>query len=453
MSAHPERARAVRAWAIRRWPLWELSHRLTVSVLVVEVTAIGLVIAIATRTPVPDTHQLLQLALLVGLGILHTETAIGVERVRRRVMVGNHANLSSVWTFAGALVLPPVCAAAVAVAVHLHVWARTGRPRVPLYRSVYSASTIVLACLGAAVVVGFLGSGPVPLAAAGVPGITLALLVYTSINTGLVAGAIVMSAPQPDLARVLGGWDDNLLEFATLSLGALTAVALVVNPWLVLLALPPLVVLHRAVLVGHLEEAASIDGKTGLLNAVAWHAQAERLLQRSSRADGPRGVLVLDLDHFKAVNDTYGHLAGDQVLIAVAGALSAEVRERDLVGRFGGEEFVVLLAGPAAGAAVELEAVAERIRSRVAVLRVEIPTPDGPLTVSGLTVSIGVAVAPAEGADLRTLLQIADTALYAAKRAGRNVVRTGTPPGAVPPVASRQGGEQVPGAGWMVDGE
>jgi diguanylate cyclase (GGDEF)-like protein len=163
-------------------------------------------------------------------------------------------------------------------------------------------------------------------------------------------------------------------------------------------------------------------------------------------------VLVLDLDHFKAVNDTHGHLAGDQVLAAVAGAVRAEVRERDLVGRFGGEEFVVLLAGPAAGAAAELEAVAERIRSRVADLRVEIPTPDGPLTVSGLTVSIGGAVAPAEGADLRTLLQIGDTALYAAKRDGRNAVRIGTPPASTPPVASRQGGEQAPGGGWVVDG-
>jgi diguanylate cyclase (GGDEF)-like protein len=424
-----------------------------VSVLVVEAAALGLVVAAAVRMPVPEPIHLLHAALLGGLGILHTEIAIGVERVRRRVMVGNHANLSSVWTFAGALVLPPVCAAGVAVLVHLHVWARTGRPRVPLYRSVYSAATIVLACLGAAAVVGLLGSGPDPLTAAGIPGIALALLVYTTINTGLVAGAIAMSAPQPDLARVLGRWDDNLLEFATLSLGALTAVAVVVNPWLVLLALPPLVVLHRAVLVRHLEEAANIDGKTGLLNAVAWHARAERLLQRSSPADGPRGVLVLDLDHFKAVNDTHGHLAGDQVLAAVAGAVRAEVRERDLVGRFGGEEFVVLLAGPAAGAAAELEAVAERIRSRVAHLRVEIPTPDGPLTVSGLSVSIGGAVAPVEGADLRTLLQIADTALYAAKRAGRNVVRIGTPPASAPPVASRQGGEQVPGGGWVVDGE
>jgi diguanylate cyclase (GGDEF)-like protein len=228
---------------------------------------------------------------------------------------------------------------------------------------------------------------------------------------------------------------------------------LVLNPWLVLLALPPLVVLHRAVLVRHLEEAASIDGKTGLLNAAAWHAQAERLLQRSSPADGPRGVLVLDLDHFKTVNDTHGHLAGDQVLSAVAGAVRAEVRERDLVGRFGGEEFVVLLAGPAAGDAAELEAVAERIRSRVARLRVEIPTPDGPLSVSGLTVSIGVAVSPAEGADLRTLLQVADTALYAAKRAGRNAVRTGTPPGPNPPVPSGRAGEHGTRTGWVIDGE
>jgi len=438
---------------IRRWPLWEMPHRLAISVLVVEATALGLVAAAVARMPVPDGIQLMQSALLAALGVLHTETAIGVERIRRRVMVGNHVNLSSVWTFAGAIVLPPVCATAVAVVVHLHVWLRTGRPRVPLYRSVYSAATIVLACLGAAAVIDFLGSGPAPLSAAGVPGITLALLVYTTINTGLVAGAIAMSAPQPDMARVLGRWDDNLLEIATLSLGALAAVALVVNPWLVLLVVPPLLVLHRAVLVRHLEEAASIDGKTGLLNAVAWHAQAEQLVLRGNPADGPRGVLVLDLDHFKAVNDTYGHLAGDQVLAAVAGGLRAEVRDRDLVGRFGGEEFVVLLAGPAAGAAAELEAVAERIRRRVADLRVEMPTPDGPLTVSGLTVSIGVAVAPAEGADLRTLLQVADTALYAAKRAGRNTVRTGTPPGAGSPVAARHGGEPAPDTGWVVDGE
>ncbi|TQM13976.1 GGDEF domain-containing protein [Pseudonocardia kunmingensis] len=433
MSTHPEGAhgalRRAREWTVRSWPLWEMPRRLVAAVLVVEATALGLVVAVATRTPLPDGTQVLHTALLAGLGLLHTEAAIGVERIRRRATAGgSHANLSSVWTFAGALVLPPVCAAAVAVVVHLHVWARTGRPRVPLYRGAYSTATIVLACLAAAGVVALLGRG---LSAAGLPGIVLALGVYTTINNGLVAGAVAMSAPQPDLARVLGDWDDNLLEVATLSLGALTAVAVLVNPWLVLLALPPLLVLHRAVLVKHLEEAASTDGKTGLLNAAAWHARAEQVLRRGGRRQGPGAVLVLDLDHFKTVNDTHGHLAGDRVLAAVAGALRGEVREQDLVGRFGGEEFVVMLGG--AGPA-EFEAVAERIRRRVADLRVEMPTPDGPLTVSGLTVSIGGALSPDEGADLRTLLQIADTALYAAKRGGRNAVRMGVPVPAPPPV-------------------
>ena len=447
MSAHTEgvtrpAARPVRAWSIRRWPLWEIPVRLAVSVLVVEVTTVGLVVAVAVGAPAPDAPQLLRAALLAGLGLAHTEIAIGVERIRRRVTAGsNHANLSSVWTFAGALVLPPALAAALAVVLHMHVWARTGRPRVPLHRSVFSAATIVLACLGAGAVVAFLGSGTGPgvttLAAAGLPGIVLALLVYTTINTGLVAGAVAMSAPQPELARVLGRWDDNLVEFATLSLGALAAVAVLVNPVLVLLALPPLLVLHRAVLVRHLEEAARVDGKTGLLTAAAWHAKAERALRRAARPGDPRGVLVLDLDHFKAVNDTHGHLVGDQVLAAVAGALRAEVRDRDLVGRFGGEEFVVLLAGLEGGAGAELAAVAERIRRRVADLRVAVPTPDGPLTVSGLSVSVGGAVAPAEGADLRALLQIADAALYGAKRAGRNTVRMGTAlPGASTTVSS-----------------
>jgi diguanylate cyclase (GGDEF)-like protein len=147
-------------------------------------------------------------------------------------------------------------------------------------------------------------------------------------------------------------------------------------------------------------------------------------------------VLVLDLDHFKSVNDTHGHLAGDHVLAAVADVLQAEVRERDLVGRFGGEEFVVLLAGLGGEGSAELAAVAERIRRRVAGLGVEIPTPDGPLTVRGLSVSVGCAVMPDGGAELRDLLEVADRALYAAKGAGRNAVRMGSPASVRPTLLS-----------------
>jgi diguanylate cyclase (GGDEF)-like protein len=365
---------------------------------------------------------------LCGLGMAHTEIALRIERVRRRIIETPHVDFSSVWTFAGAVLLPPALSAVLAAIVMTHLWARSWRPRVPIFRHVFSTATIVLSCFAASAVM-VLGGGaqdrflfqdtdPLPL-------LVLAILAYTTVNSSLVAGAIAVSTSQPDLASVLGSWSDVVLEIATLSLGALVAIVLSINPWLVAFALPPLLVLHRAVLVHHLREAARTDRKTGLLNAAAWHTQAERALNRGSRDDSPRGVLVLDLDHFKRVNDTYGHLAGDDVLVAVADALRSEVRDRDLVGRFGGEEFVVLLAALPGGGAAELEAVAERMRRRVADLRVEIPTPDGPLSVAGLTVSIGGAVQPGGAQDLRTLLQIADAALYSAKRAGRNRVRMG----------------------------
>jgi diguanylate cyclase (GGDEF)-like protein len=191
--------------------------------------------------------------------------------------------------------------------------------------------------------------------------------------------------------------------------------------------LPPLVVLHRAVLVRHFQEVASIDGKTGLLNAAAWQDRAHRVLQRAQRNQGGAAVLILDLDHFKLVNDRHGHLAGDRVLMSVAEALRAEVRDNDLVGRFGGEEFVIMLPGHdgAGYDRVELEAVADRIRRRVDALGVEVATADGALTVGDLSVSVGGASFPDDAADLEGLLEVADSALYAAKRSGRNAVRMG----------------------------
>jgi diguanylate cyclase (GGDEF)-like protein len=415
------------AWRPSQWAIWTIPRRLVGPVLLVELTALVLT-ALAVTPSQFDRASITSSAMLCVFGIAHSEIALRVERTRRRIAETLHVDLSSVWTFAGAVLLPPALAAGVATIVITHLWWRSWRPRVPVYRHMFSTATIVLACLAASAVAGAYRDGG-SIIQENVPGVLLlvaAILVYTTVNSALVAGAVAVSSPQPDIGKVLGRWDDNLLELATLSLGAITAVALAINPVLVVFVLPPLLVLHRAVLVKHLEEAANTDGKTGLLNAVAWHVKAERALQRTKRRDGPPGVLVLDLDHFKAVNDTHGHLAGDQVLSAVADVLRDEVRERDLVGRFGGEEFVVMLAGLGDRGPAEVEAVAERIRRRVADLRVEIPTPDGPLTVRGLSVSVGCALMPEGGAELRDLLEVADRALYAAKGAGRNVVRMGT---------------------------
>ena len=347
--------------------------------------------------------------------------------MRRSTLAGDvHVNMASVWFFAAAALLSPGWAGLCAVLVHGHLWWRSVGPRVPPHRQAYTTAVFVLATAAASAVMGWL-RGDLP---AGFGALVLAagLLVFFTVNTGLVAGAMAVAGPPSGAVQAVGTADENLLEVATLCVGALVAAVMVVNPWLVLLSVPPLLVLQRAVLVRHLERVASIDAKTGLLNAAAWHARAERAVTRSGRVPGSAAVLVLDLDHFKDVNDTYGHLAGDEVLAAVADALRAEVRDGDLVGRFGGEEFVILLAGrgrPEADALTAAQSVADRIRRRVAALAVGLETPDGPLTVAGLSVSVGAAVRPDGPADLRTLVHAADTALYAAKRAGRNRVATG----------------------------
>lgn len=441
--------RLVRLLAVRRWAIWTLPRRLVLPVLVVEFTALALVVSLIPTTEA-DRAILGTAAVVAGLGVLHAEIALRVERVRRRITDTPHVDFSSVWTFAGALLLPPAWAALVAMIVFTHLWARSWRPRVPVYRHIFSTATIVLACLATNAVIASNGTGFAHFLAGGghsLVVLVLAILAYTTVNSSLVAGAIAVSTPEPDLATVLGGWDDVVLETATLCLGALTAVAVAINPWLIGFVLPPLIVLHRAVLVHHLKVAASTDGKTGLLNAAAWHTAAERELDRAGDADGSCGALVLDLDHFKRVNDTYGHIAGDQVLQAVANALRSEIRGRDLLGRFGGEEFVVLLAALPDTGEVELSAVAERMRRRVEALRVEIPTPDGPMTIGGLSVSIGGVLHSRPEEDLRTLLHIADTALYSAKRAGRNAVRVEAALPA-PPVAA----QQVPAEQSPVDG-
>jgi diguanylate cyclase (GGDEF)-like protein len=431
-------------FGIADWAIWTLPARVRLPVMLVETTALMLAVVLA-RGLVVDTRSWVTAGVLAGVGLLHTEIAVRVERTRRRVTEELHVDLTSVWTFAGAVLLAPTLAAGIAVVVHGYVWWRSWRPRVPLYRQLFSTATVVLACVAASVVIAGVGEpGPAFTGAADLWAVVVALLVYTTVNSCLVAGAIAVSVDRPDLVRVFGHWNENALELATLSLGALTALAVSINPFLVPFVLPPLLVLHRAVLLRHLEEAANTDSKTGLLNAAAWHSQAERELRRARRPEGPRGVLVLDLDHFKAVNDAHGHVAGDQVLAAVAQALRSEVRERDLAGRFGGEEFVMLLTGRDSSAGGDLEAVAERIRRRIETLRVQISTPDGPLTIDRLTISVGGAVSTPGATDLQSLLQVADAALYQAKRGGRNQVRMGVDVPAQAPTPDRASSGPAP---------
>src|SRR5205085_7223971 len=192
------------------------------------------------------------------------------------------------------------------------------------------------------------------------------------------------------------------------------------RPWLVALIFLPLYVLHRSVLIRQLEHATTTDQKTGLLNATTWQTLAANELQRAQRNTTQASVLMVDLDHFKHVNDQYGHLVGDDVLKVVADSMKHEVRDFDLCGRFGGEEFVVLL--PDAGLTEAIE-VASRICTRIRRIQVNDPITSAPLDGLRLSASIGVASFPDAGNELDEILLAADNAMFAAKDSGRDQVR------------------------------
>jgi diguanylate cyclase (GGDEF)-like protein len=167
------------------------------------------------------------------------------------------------------------------------------------------------------------------------------------------------------------------------------------------------------------ERRAKTDPLTGVLNRRSLLEQLDNLC-RTARADNlPVAVLFMDLDFFKSINDSHGHAAGDACLAAVIRPIQAELRHSDIIGRYGGEEFVVVLSGADSTAA---QPIAERIRQRVAEVRIE--WHGAPIQ---LTCSIGLASSDTVGVWGEALIAQADSAVYAAKRLGRNRVQVAIP--------------------------
>ncbi|ALG07334.1 GGDEF domain-containing protein [Kibdelosporangium phytohabitans] len=174
----------------------------------------------------------------------------------------------------------------------------------------------------------------------------------------------------------------------------------------------------------------AIDRLTGLLDRWGWDTYAPRTLRDAHEQRQPLALLLLDLDHFKDINDRYGHVAGDMVLHAVAEVLREACRENDVLGRYGGhggDEFLVLLPMTNRDRALS---VASRVLDGVRALRISVPDVDRGVrtTLTGLSVSIGVALyVPARGMEpvLTDLVLEADAALLVAKREGRDTVRIG----------------------------
>jgi diguanylate cyclase (GGDEF)-like protein/putative nucleotidyltransferase with HDIG domain len=216
-------------------------------------------------------------------------------------------------------------------------------------------------------------------------------------------------------------WDSLEPDLTLLFLGVGTAVFWTIHPFLLALGVTPLFLFYRALHVPQLQEEAYYDVKTGLLTARRFAEILGDELTKAERSGRPTAVAMADLDLLRDVNNTHGHLVGDQALEAAARAIKCCLRPGDIAGRLGGEEFALLL--PATGPD-EAFALAERIREELEGVAIPLPDEEDPLRV---TMSLGVATFPDPCPDARKLLHNADMAVYRSKLAGRNCTSAAIP--------------------------
>jgi diguanylate cyclase (GGDEF)-like protein len=402
-----------RDWPIKREPL-----RVRLAFGLLCGTALGWSIG-AVATLDADSRDWAVLGLLAALAVAYEGLARRVGRLP--VTADTRCDMRPVWVIAAAAALPGGLLPILVVVVSGQRWPLEQRPAgVSRYRAGASGCVVLVAALAANAVGDATGSAwdDTSWMLADALSVLVVLATYAAIDRGLMIGGRLVVGLRG--RQLLGTRDDNWNDLAAACLGGLVALSALRAPWLAVLVLPPMVLLRRGAMIHELETAATVDAKTGLLNAPAWEEISRRELARGKRNGHPVGILILDIDRFKSINDRFGHLVGDQVLRQIGGNLNASVREFDSVGRFGGEEFVVVL--PEASA-MESLVVAERLRLRIAEMRVPAmaggtsDSPDVPMSVS-----IGVACAPADGEELTALLLAADAALYEAKGRGRNCV-------------------------------
>lgn len=391
--------------------------------------AVALATVVGTIPLVPIGKQdWIWFAALSAAAVVHLEAARGMERIREVTSEGTpHNHLQTVWFFAGVLLLPPPLIFALLVISYSHSWVRVYQRRALAHRKIFSVATVVLGCTAAYAMLAAMYPGhhePFVMAMHGplaLVAVVAAGLLYRLVNYGLVVMVLLITNPDQPARRALGRGSDQLMIAGAVGLGTGITVVMTSQPWWTPLLVVTVLALHTGLLLPQFRDASRTDAKTGLFEPTFWAELTSDELDRARRLNGTLGLLLLDLDHFKRVNDGYGHLAGDQVLRAVADAIKHSVRGHDMVGRYGGEEFAVVLPGMAAD---DVLIAAERVRVAIAELEVPVTDLDGDeRVVRGLTASVGAAVYPAHGTERTVLLLAADAALYDAKTSGRDCTR------------------------------
>lgn len=419
----------------RQWKLWSLPPAALGYVIAID--AIALVITgLAVRSSVlgaPISRaEWTAFAVLAIASTLHLESARSIER--RRELAANtspHTNLKCLWIFASVLLLPLSLVIPLTALSYVYSWFRV-YGRTIAHRKIFSNSTAILASAAAAAVLrggGLLDEPRVPTDFWSLLVVLSAAATWWLVNYALVVGAILLASPEATARDALGELSHQLVICAGLGLGIAIAALQSSYPWVVPVLMVTVLALHRDLLLPQYQRAAGVDVKTGLATPSYWANAVPAELARAESLRSTVGLLMLDLDKFKEINDTYGHPAGDRALRAVGESVRAEVRQGDLVARVGGDELAVLLPGASEGEVLE---VAERIRDRLSALSVSVETgPNRTAVISGVPASFGAAVYPDVAGTMDQLVLAADNALLTAKRGGRNQIVSARP---IPPL-------------------
>jgi len=415
------RRQARQATAIRDWPIWALPRWLIVYVITV-VAAYLAAIGVAASAVTYSRQDLALFGLLLGC------TAASVEMARkaggeRGVLLMK--DVQGVWELPVAILLPPFYALVAPIAqTALTQWrVRHGL----LHRRVFTGAAVGLS-YGAASVTFHSLSGLVPRNPGGTLShgtvwtalVLLSALVKWALNKALIITAVKGANRSANIRTAFFGGEPLYNDAAEICIAILVTFGVAGDPLLALAALPVVTLLQRSLSHVQLVSESRTDAKTGLLNAATWERESAVEVTRAVRTQSPLAIAMVDIDKFKAINDTYGHLAGDQVLKEIANTLNTMLRDYDLAGRFGGEEFSLLLPQTRA---VDAFRIAERVRAGIAGLSIIAPGATGGERVH-VTVSIGVAALDSGSKRvLSELVAAADAALYRAKAGGRDQVQ------------------------------